>query len=88
MLANAANHMIDASDQRLVPWLAALRPRHELVIRMALNGGSKNQGPNREKRVDELRRLSEVDTTATMAKQPTDARRLGRVIEAWAAGDG
>jgi hypothetical protein len=35
--------MIDASDKRLLAWLAELPPRQELVVRMALNGRSKNQ---------------------------------------------
>lgn len=38
--------MIDASDERLLAWLAELPPRQELVLRMALNGVSKNQGPD------------------------------------------
>jgi hypothetical protein len=36
--------MIDASDKRLLAWLAELPSRQELVVRMALNGRSKNQG--------------------------------------------
>jgi len=37
--------LIDASDERLLAWLAELPPRQELVVRMALNGRGKNHGP-------------------------------------------
>lgn len=78
--------MIDASDKRLLAWLAELPPRHELVVRMALNGRSKNQGQHWDRRVDELKRLCKIDATGKVAKLLTEVFRQGRVIDACAAG--
>ena len=81
------NPPIDASDKRLIAWLAELPPRQELIVRMALNGRSKNQGPRWDGRVAELTNELKIHTTARMAKLLTEVREQGRVIDAWAAGD-
>jgi hypothetical protein len=80
--------MIDASDKRLLAWLAELPPRQELVVRMALNGRSKNQGPDWDTRVAALKAELKINTTAKMAKLLTEVRRQGKVIEAWTEEDG
>jgi len=74
--------LINASDKRLLAWLAELPPREELVVRMALNGHSKNQGPNWDRRVKALMRECNVNTTAKMARLLIDVRKQGKVIEA------
>ncbi len=79
--------MIDASDKRLVAWLAELLHRHELIVRLALNARAKNLGPHWDWRVDALKRLCRIDGTAKMAKLPTEVCRQGKVIEERAAGD-
>jgi hypothetical protein len=56
-----------------------------MVVRMALNGRAKNQGPNWGRQVMKECR---IDSTAKMAKLLTDVRKHGDVIDAWAAGDG
>ncbi len=80
--------MIDASDKRLLAWLAELPLRQELVLRMALNARAKNLGPDWDCRVTALMKACKINTTAKMAKLLTEVRRQGKVIEAWAAGDG
>jgi len=78
--------MIDASDKRLLAWLSRLPPRQELVMRMALNGRSKNQGPHWDGRVAALTNELKIHTTAKMAKLLADVREQDRVIDASLAG--
>jgi len=80
--------LIDASDKRLDAWLTQLPPRHELVMRMALNGSREEPWRDWDRRVGALMRVCKIDTTAKMAKLLTDVRKRGEVIEAWMAGDG
>jgi hypothetical protein len=75
--------MIDASDKRLLAWLAKLPPRQELMVRMALNGRSKNQGRDWDVRVSALMRELNVDTTGKMTKLLREVRKQGKVIEPW-----
>jgi hypothetical protein len=64
--------MIDTKDScfswpRLVDrWSPS--PRQELVVRMALNGRAKNQGPDWDRRVRALMAELKINTTAKMAK--------------------
>jgi hypothetical protein len=77
--------MIDASDMRLLAWLAELPPRQELVVRMALNGRSKNQGHDWDARVSALMTELKINTTAKMAKLLREGREAGTAVEASAA---
>jgi hypothetical protein len=52
---------------------------------MALNGRSKNQGPDWDARVSALMTELKINTTAEVAKLMREVRK--KVVEAWAVGD-
>jgi hypothetical protein len=74
--------LIDASDGRLRTRLSELPPRQELVVRIALNGRAKNQGPDWGRRVAALMRVCKIDTTGVMARLLVPVRNQGEVIAA------
>jgi hypothetical protein len=76
------------ATRALLAWLAELPPRQELVIRMALNSRSKNQGRDWDARVATLMKELKITTTAKMAKVLREVRAAGKTVETWAAGNG
>lgn len=80
--------MIDASDKRSLAWLAALPPRKELIVRLALNDRGKDLGPQWGQRVDAQVKACTIDSTGKMVRLLTEVRKQRDVIGAWAPGDG